>query len=92
MTGKLVTFHIKVSALISASDRERIEAMVKSKQAQLQDAVNVVVRGAAPEELNEPGLITIRRYLKREFDRILCDSAVVKQVLIPQLLQSGSGV
>lgn len=92
LTGKLVTFHLKVSVLVSAADKERADAAAKSRLARIQDAINVVMRSAEPAQLSEPGLETLRRRLKHEFDKIFGDETLIKQVLIPQLLQSGSGV
>lgn len=92
LTGKLVTFHLKVSVLVSAADHERAEAAAKTRLARIQDTINVVIRSAEPAQLCEPGLETLRRRLKREFDKIFGDETLIKQVLIPQILQSGSGV
>jgi hypothetical protein len=92
MSGKFVTFHIRVSGLVNVKSRERAEQLVRAKQARIDDAVNIVIRGAEPSELNEPGLETIRRRLKHEFGRVFGDDEVVQQVLIPQLLQSGPGL
>ncbi len=92
MAGKLVTFHIRVSALVVSADVDRAESLARSKRAQLEDGVNTVIRSAEPKHFNEPGLETIRRRLKHEFDRIFGDDQLVVKVLIPHLLQSGRGV
>lgn len=92
MTGKFITFHIRVSALVAAEDAERAEAIVRSKRARLEDSVNTVIRSAEPKQLSEPGLESIKRRLRREFDDVLSDDEMVKAVLIPQFLQSGPGV
>jgi hypothetical protein len=92
MSGKFVTFHIRVTGLVAAADAERAEKLAKGKQARLLDRVNFVVRSAEPKHLNEPGLETVKRRLKQEFDQILEDDELIKGVLIPQMLQSGSGV
>lgn len=92
MSGRLVTFHIRVSGLVDPKKREEIKEIVRAKQARIDDAVNVVIRGAEPPELNEPGLETIRRRLKHELGRVFGDDELVRQVLIPQLLQSGPGL
>jgi hypothetical protein len=92
MSGKFVVFHIRVSALVGAEDAERVTEMARAKRARLEYAVNVVVRSAEPSQLNEPGLETLQRRLKLEVDRIFGDQKLIKQVLIPQMLQSGPGV
>lgn len=92
MSGKFVTFHIRVSGLVEPKSRERAERLVRAKQARIDDAVNIVIRGAEPSELNEPGLEAIRRRLRHEFGRVFGDDEVIQQVLIPQMLQSGPGL
>lgn len=92
MSGKLVTFHIRVSVLVAAADKERLEELAKARRGRLLDRVHFVFRSADPKHLNEPGLDTVKRRLKHEFDRIFADEGLIKEVLIPQRLQSGSGV
>lgn len=92
MTGKFVTFHIRVSALVAAADVERAEGIVRSKRARLEDAVNTVIRSSEPKHFTEPGLESIKRRLKHEFDTVFGDKQMIRDVLIPQMLQSGPGV
>lgn len=92
MTGKFVTFHIRVSALVAADDIERAEGIVRSKRARLEDAVNTVIRSSEPKHFTEPGLESIKRRLKHEFDTVFGDNQLIRDVLIPQMLQSGPGV
>jgi len=92
MSGKFVTFQIRVSGLVDPKQREAAQEMVRAKQARIDDAVNIVVRAAQPSELNEPGLETLRRRLRHELGRVFGDDELVRQVLIPQLLQSGPGL
>ena len=92
MAGKLVTFHIRVSGLVTSEDHERATELVEAKKARLEDGVNIVIRSAEPKHLNEPGLETIKRRLKYEIGRIFGDDELIKDVLLPQILQSGGGV
>ncbi len=92
MSGKFITFQIRVSALVSYADQERANQLVRARQARLEDGVNTVIRGAGLKQLNEPGLETIKRRLKHEVERILDDDRLIKEVLIPELLQSRGGV
>ncbi len=92
MSGKFVTFHVRVTALVSSGDLKKAERLVRAKRAQLEDGVNTVIRSADLKHFDEPRYDTIKRRLKHEFDRIFGDEELIKEVLIPQLLQSGSGV
>jgi hypothetical protein len=92
MSGRLVNYHLRVSVLVEAGQVEQVEKMAKAKRARLLDRVNFVVRSADPKHLDEPGLQTIKRRFKQEFDRILGDDQLIKEVMIPEILQSGPGV
>lgn len=92
MSGKLINFHVRVSVLVAAEDRERIEKMAKARRARLLDRIQFVFRSADLKHLNEPALETVKRRLKHEFDRVFGDDELIKEVLIPERQQSGSGV
>lgn len=92
MSGKFITFHIRVSGLVAASDEEKVKQMIRARRSRIEHSVNTVIRSAEPKHLTEPQLTTIQRRLKQELDRILGDDQLIKKILIPQLLQSGPGV
>ncbi len=92
MTGKLITLKIRVSALVAAADAERAKTLVETNKARINDRVNFVVRSAEPRDLNEPGLETIKRRIKHELAKVLGDERLLQEVLIPEMLQSGSGL
>ena len=92
MSGRLVNYHLRVSVLVAAGRVEQTEKMAKAKRARLLDRVNFVVRSADPKHLDEPGLQTIKRRFKQEFDSIFGGEGLIKEVVIPEILQSGPGV
>lgn len=92
MSGQIITFQIRVTALVAAVDLERAEELAEANRARIQDGVNTVMRSAEPKYLSEPTLQTLRRRLKKEFDQIFGDDQLIKRVLIPQLHQSSRGV
>ena len=65
---------------------------MRNKRARLEDAVNTVIRSSEPKHFTEPGLESIKRRFKHEFDVAFGDKELIHAVLIPQLLQSGPGV
>ncbi len=91
MSGKLVLFQMRTSALIARSDLEKVTTLLESKGGRISDRVNFVIRSADPKHLNEPGLETIKRRIKHELDGLLGDERLIKEVLIPELLQSNAG-
>ena len=92
MSGKLISFQIRISILVPAAEQERAEQLVEAKRGRLRDRTNFVIRSAELKHLNEPGLETIKRRLKHEYDRVFNDDELVREVLIPEWLQSNTGV
>jgi flagellar basal body-associated protein FliL len=92
VSGKLITFRMRVSLLVRSSNSERVKTLVEGNKARINDRVNFVIRSAEPSHLNEPALETIKRRLKSELDRILGDETLIHDVLIPEMLPSGPGL
>jgi flagellar basal body-associated protein FliL len=92
MSGKMVSFQLRVSALVHQTEVERAVALIEHRNGRLRDRINFVIRSVEIQHLNEPGLETIKRRLKHEFDRVFDDENLVQEVLIPEILQSGGGV
>jgi flagellar basal body-associated protein FliL len=88
VTGKLLTFRLRVSALVRGDEAEHVKELVAANSARIEDRVNFVIRSAEPHHLNEPGLETIKRRMKRELDQILGDEQLILEILIPELLQA----
>lgn len=91
-SGKLISLKLRVSALVMGPEAEKAKTLVESNKSRINDRVNVVIRSATPQELNEPGLETIKRRLKQELARVLGDEKLILEVLIPEMMQSGSGL
>lgn len=92
VSGKLVTFRMRVSILVKASNLEKAKGLVESNKARIEDRINFVIRSADPVFLYEPTLGTIKRRLKSEFDRLLCDDHLIEEILIPEMLASAPGL
>lgn len=92
VSGKLITFRMRVSVLIRSSDAERAKALVEGNKARINDRINLVIRSADPSHFNEPALETIKRRLKSEFELVLGDEKLIQEVLIPEMLPSGPGL
>ena len=92
VTGKLISFRMRASILVTTSEVERAKALIQANKARIDDRVNFVIRSADPAHLNEPALDTIKRRIKSEMDRIVGDEKLVHEVLIPEMLPSGPGL
>jgi flagellar basal body-associated protein FliL len=91
-SGQTVVVHIALSALVSPPNVDRAQKLIEKRKNTIQDRVQLVVRGADPKHLNEPGLETIRRQLKMELDKILGDDKLLNEILVPQILQTRSSL
>jgi len=92
MSGKIINFQMRVTGLVLSENEEQATELVESNHSRIFDRLNFVIRSAEMRHLNEPELQTIKRRLKTEFDRIFGDPELLQEVVIPELLQSGSGV
>lgn len=92
MSGKLITFQLKVSVLVTQENLEKVKELVTMHESRLRDRINFVIRSAEPEHVNEPGLDALKRRMKFEFDRVFEDTNMIQEVLIPEFLQSGPGL
>lgn len=92
VSGRLVTFRMRVSILVKASSLEKAKGLVEANKARIEDRINFVIRSADPTFLYEPTLDTIKRRLKSEFDRLLCDDQLIEEILIPEMLASAPGL
>jgi flagellar basal body-associated protein FliL len=92
VSGKLITFRMRISVLIRSSDAERAKALVEGNKARINDRINLVIRSADPSHFNEPALETIKRRLKSEFENVLGDEKLIQEILIPEMLPSGPGL
>ena len=90
--GKPIAVHIRVSALVAASDRKTVEDMVKERQGRIDHAVNIVIRSVDPVHLDEPRLETVCRQLKHRLDKIFGDDRLIHSLLIPHLQKSSAGL
>lgn len=91
--GRTYVFHMQISALVPVEHQERIERFVVARKMSISDRIQTVIRAADPRHLSEPSLETIRRQLTFEIKQLFGDEDdVIKEVLIPQLLQTRGGV
>jgi len=92
MSGKLISLHLRVSGLVASTDVGLVEKLAEEKRARIDDRINYVVRSAALRHLNEPGLETIKRRIKHELEGLFEAEGLIKEIFIPELLQSGAGL
>ena len=91
-SGKLVNIQLRVAVLVPQAEVARVKTLIQEREGRLRDRINFVVRSVELPHLYEPGLETLKRRLKLEFDRVFEDESLVQEVIIPEMLQSGGGV
>ena len=92
VSGRLVNFKLRVSALVLLTDEAKAAELLEANQSRITDRINFIIRSAEPHHLAEPGLETIKRRMKHEIDAIVGDQHLIREVLIPEMLQSGPGL
>ncbi len=90
--GRPYVYHVEVTALVRQSKKDTAKMLVEARGATIRDRIDTVLRNADPKILAEPGLETLRRQLKSEFDRIAKDEKLIEEVLITKFLRSRSGL
>ena len=89
-SGQGIIVHLASSVRVTADNEERVGKLIEKRQSTIKDRVQMVLRSADPQHLNEPTLDTLKRQIKHESDKILEDDALILEVLITQILQSRS--
>ena len=89
-SGQSIVVHLSISVRVAAGDQDHAATLIERRQDTLKDRVQMILRSADPQHLNEPNLDTLKRQVKFEVDKILGDDKLVLEVLIPQILQSRS--
>jgi len=56
---------------VAPENRDHVAQMVEKRQNTMKDRVQMILRSADPQHLNEPNLDTIKRQIKFELDKIL---------------------
>lgn len=86
--GKLHVYHMVLSALVAAEDVDKIKRFVEERSASIRDRIQVVIRAAEPQHLNDPSLQFIKRQITQELNNLLGGKELIREVLVSKLLQS----
>ena len=94
-SGQSLVVHISLSVRVAAQNAEHAAKLIEKRQSTIKDRVQMILRSADPQHLNEPNLDTIKRQVRFELDKILGDAVpgneeLILKVLIPQILQTRS--
>ena len=89
-SGRSIVVHMALSVRVAAENRERAAKLVELRESTVKDRVQMILRSADPQHLNEPNLDTLKRQIKFELDQILGDDELVLEVLVTQILQTRS--
>ncbi|RJP35176.1 MAG: hypothetical protein C4547_09830 [Phycisphaerales bacterium] len=87
--GRLYRYSIRVSVLVERSDLERLQKLIESRRSRIDERINIALRSAEPRQLKEPGFETLKRRLKADLADVFGDNALVRDVIIPELIQTG---
>ncbi|MBN1345957.1 MAG: hypothetical protein JXQ73_24920 [Phycisphaerae bacterium] len=90
-TGKNYLYDIEVAATIIVPEgkttdefKAEITEQLKARENSIEDRLSFLIRSANPQELDEPGLVTMRRQIKAELGKIFNDEKLFDEVLLPR--------
>lgn len=86
--GRLFVYNATISVLVDADDQDKIARFVEVREQSIKDRIQVIFRSADPKDLGDPGLESIKRQLVFELNNLLGGKELIRDVLIPKLLQS----
>jgi flagellar basal body-associated protein FliL len=89
-SGQSLVIHIVVSARVAADKLNHVTRLIERRESTIKDRIQMILRSADPQHLNEPNLDTLKRQLKFAMEDILGDEELILEVLIPQILQTRS--
>jgi hypothetical protein len=91
-SGRVWRWDIEVQILVRPKNEEIVAREMELKNAQVREAVGMIIRSAEDRHLNEPTMATIRRQIEAKmnelFGRTGDDLPLIEGVLIPRLTQA----
>jgi flagellar basal body-associated protein FliL len=91
-SGRTFLYDLSVFVSVKGPDEEKVNSVIKGKEALIQDRVRTIIAESDPEKLggSEPGLETLRRQIKFQLDEIVGDG-VIDEVLVPRCIPYPAG-
>ncbi len=83
-TGRTYIYDIDISIVVAETRISDAETLIKSRTAEIGDAISRTFRGAEPKALKENDFRTIRMQLSEELAEIAGDPKLIQKILIPR--------
>lgn len=90
-TGKMYLYDVEVAATVAIPEDKPAEQFkteildkIKSRDNAIRDRLGFLIRSSDPQQLDEPGLVTVRRQIKTELGKIFGDEKLFQEVLLPR--------
>lgn len=90
-SGQNVLYDVKVYGRVKSDKLEKVQKLLESKKASVEDRLTKVVRSADPQYFKEPGLETIRRQILHELAGVFGEDDLVSEILLPSLMWYNAG-
>ncbi len=79
--GMVMHITFKLVAVASGAQAKALEDQLKSKNAQVRQLVNRIVRSSKMEDLDDPNMGTIKRLIRQEVNKLLRKSFIIEIVI-----------
>ncbi len=91
VSGKTFLYDIEVAVRIKVPDgkdaeefKTEITKKFQERDNAVRDRLNCLIRSSEPQNLEEPGLVVMRRQIKAELEKVLGEEKLIESVLIPR--------
>jgi flagellar basal body-associated protein FliL len=87
-SGRTFLYDVTIFAVTRGEFKDRVEAIIKEREALIKDRVRTIIGQMDPEKLgggSEPGLETLRRQVKYQLDEIVGEG-MIDEVLVPRCI------
>jgi hypothetical protein len=83
---QIVVYDLAVYATVAKPDQEKLQSLVRNRQATIQDRFSSIVRAADPQVMMEADPATLRQRFHQELSEIVGEDVQIKEVLIPSIV------
>jgi flagellar basal body-associated protein FliL len=81
-SGRLALYKFQVVAKVAETKKKEVTALFEEKDFEIRDQMRTIIASSVEEELNEPGLETLRRKVLFQLEQDI-GKDMIKEVLIP---------
>jgi flagellar basal body-associated protein FliL len=87
-SGRPYRYDMDISVLVPQDRLEEMKQFVERRSGEMQDRINLIIRGATDDMLREDDLRAVRRQLEAGLREVTGSESLIHRVLIPRFMRS----